>query len=68
MSPATITVILQLVAQYGPSILAGIEGLFTKASPTVADIQAVFAGLKPYSAFGISLPAAVAPATPAPAA
>jgi hypothetical protein len=53
MSPATIGAIIQLVALYGPEVLTGIEGLFTKSNPTIADIQAVFVNLKPYSAFNI---------------
>lgn len=65
MSPATIGAILTLVSQYGPQILTGIEGLFTSANPTIQDIQAVFAGLQPYSAFNIHPPqsGSSAPAT-----
>lgn len=66
MNAATIGAILSLVAQYGPEILTGIEGLFNKANPTIADIQAVFAGLQPYSAFNIAPPSVAAAKTAAP--
>ena len=65
---AALPAILSLVAQYGPTILPAIENLFKKENVTVADIQAAFAGLQPYSAFGIPatppLPTASAVASP----
>ena len=53
LSPQLLSAIIQLAAIYGPDIVTGIEGLFKKSNPTIADVQAVFAGLKPYSDFGI---------------
>lgn len=48
-----IEAIVVLAAKYGPEIVPTITGLFTKANPTVADVEAAFANLKPYSAYGI---------------
>ena len=63
---------IQLVLQYGPAALTAVEGLFSSATVTAAQVQAAFAGLQPYSAFHIPTPApAPAPApdpAPAPAA
>ena len=56
MTPA---LAIQLVLQYGPEILTEVEKLFTKATVTASEVQAIFAGLKPYSAFGINPPAPI---------
>ena len=61
MSPQLIIVVLQLVAQYGPEILTSIKSLMSKSDATIEDVEAIFAGLKPYEAFGI--PATVPPKT-----
>lgn len=45
--------IIMLVAQYGPGIIDRIESALNKSSLTITDIRAIFADLKPYSAFGI---------------
>lgn len=51
---------VQLVLQYGPEILTSVEALFTKQTVTAAEVQQIFSGLKPYSAFNIN-PTASAP-------
>lgn len=55
MTPA---LAIQLVLQYGPEILTEVEALFTKQTVTAAEVQAIFAGLRPYNAFGINAAAA----------
>lgn len=58
--------IIQLVLTYGPEAVTLIENLVTQFESsgqlTIADVQAEFAPLKPYSAYGI--PTVVATATP----
>ena len=49
---------IQLVLQYGPAILSDVEKLFTKATVTAAEVQAIFAGLQPYASFNINAAAA----------
>jgi hypothetical protein len=49
---------IQLALQYGPAILTEVEALFKKSTVTAAEAQAIFAGLQPYSAFGINPPPA----------
>lgn len=49
-----------LVLKYGPAVLTDVEKLFEKTTVTAAEVQAIFAGLKPYAWFGIG------PGTPAP--
>lgn len=44
---------IQLVLQYGPQVLTAVEALFQKQTVTAAEVQQIFAGLQPYSAFGI---------------
>jgi hypothetical protein len=52
-------IILQLILQYGPSAVTAISDLVAKLEAggalTVADVEAEFAGLKPYSAYSIRL-------------
>jgi hypothetical protein len=55
-----LSTILALVAQWGPAILTDIDNLFAQKTVTIAQIQAIFAGLQPYGAFGIG------PGTPNP--
>ena len=59
---------IQLVLQYGPSILTAVENLFKKTTVTAAEVQSVFAGLEPYSAFNIAAPPAPPTGSPTPAA
>lgn len=54
-----VSLALQLVIQYGPAILTEVEALFTKSTVTAAEVQAIFAGLQPYSSFNINPPAAI---------
>ena len=49
---------IQLVLQYGPSILTAVEALFAKQTVTAAEVQAIFAGLQPYASFNINAAAA----------
>jgi hypothetical protein len=49
---------IDLVLQYGPDILTAVEKLFTKSTVTAAEVQSIFAGLTPYSAFNINPTAA----------
>lgn len=49
--PASLAI--SLVLQYGPAILTEVEKLFSKSTVTAAEVQAIFAGLQPYSSFGI---------------
>jgi hypothetical protein len=60
MTPA---IAIQLVLAYGPEILTAVENLFKKDVVTAAEVQQIFAGLQPYSAFGINPPAAPASGT-----
>ncbi len=53
MSPAAIEAIIILAAKYGPELVMGLIGIFKKADPTLADIEALFANVKPYSAYQI---------------
>lgn len=53
MSPALIQALIMAGIQYGPSIITDIKNLFNKKDATIEDIEAVFANLKPYSAFNI---------------
>lgn len=57
---------IQLLLQYGPSILTAVEAMFKKSTVTAAEVQAVFAGLQPYSAFGIEAPVPTTSPAPAP--
>lgn len=63
MSIAAIEALVVLAAKYEPEAISGIIQLFTKANVTVADVEAAFAVLKPYSAYNIP---DVAPTTPLP--
>ena len=45
--------ILTLVAQYGPDIIPAVKAVLNKKDATVDDVETIFAGLKPYDAFGI---------------
>jgi hypothetical protein len=61
--------ILQLILQYGPALESTIGNLIAKlesgATLSVADVEAQFAGLTPYSGYNIrlaSIPPIVAPA------
>jgi hypothetical protein len=63
MTPA---IAIGLVLQYGPQILTAVENLFKKSTVTAAEVQAIFAGLEPYSAFGIQAPSVPVSGSPTP--
>ena len=46
-----IEALVLLAAKYGPELVVGITRLFTKADASLADIEALFANVKPYSAY-----------------
>jgi hypothetical protein len=49
--------ILQMILTYGPEVVTGVTNLVNKLESggqlTITDVQAEFAPLKPYSAYGI---------------
>lgn len=53
MSPALIQALIMAGLTYGPQIVTDIKNLLNKKDATIDDVEAVFANLKPYSAFGI---------------
>ena len=53
MTPAQIFIVLQLVTQYGPDIVSAVKSILNKKDATIDDVEAIFAGLKPYESFGI---------------
>lgn len=53
LSLETVEAIIQLANKYGPEIVPAITALFKKGEPTIADVEAAFVNLKPYSAYGI---------------
>jgi hypothetical protein len=64
--------VLQLIEQYGPEAVTGIQSLVATLESggtlTIADVESAFAPLKPYAGYNIRLVKATPPATPAPAA
>lgn len=61
MSPALAQLLIQAGLQYGPEFVQSIIALLKKPDPTIADIEALFADVKPYSFFNIPDVAPVAP-------
>jgi len=59
--------ILAMILQYGPQAVTVIENLIAKieggGTPTVADVEKEFAGLKTYSAYGVALATPTATST-----
>ena len=53
MTAAGIEALVILGAKYGPQIVLDIEALFKKSDPTISDVAAIFAKVKPYGAYGI---------------
>ena len=53
LSVDNILTILQALMKYGPEAYKSIVTLLTKSNPTVADVDVLFAGLKPYAAYNI---------------
>jgi len=52
MSPIAAFAITEAL-QYGPAFVKQVIAAFQAPNPTVADIEALFAGVKPYSTFNI---------------
>lgn len=63
MTPAVIALILQYGIQYGPGIAQEVIALFKKQDATIADVEALFAKIKPYDQYNI--PNLPTPPTPA---
>lgn len=62
MSPALIQLLIQAGIQYGPGFVTDVIAVLKKPDPTLADVEALFANVKPYAAYGIP---DVVPAPPA---
>lgn len=58
-----ILLFLPLAVKYGPEVYADILAAFTKAGYTVAQVDTIFAQVKPYEALGIDPNAPVKPET-----
>lgn len=52
MSPLVEALIIAGV-KYGPDFVSKIIAVINKPEPTVADVEALFASVKPYEAYGI---------------
>ncbi len=59
-----LNIFVPLAIKYGPQIYADIVAAFTKAGYTVAQVDTIFADLKPYDQLGINPSAPVQPETP----
>lgn len=46
-------ILLQYAAKYGPELVLSVLDAMKKKGITVQEVEAVFAGVKPFSAFGI---------------
>jgi len=53
MNPALVALLIQAGLTYGPQFITDIKNLLNKTNVTIDDIEAVFANVKPYSAYGI---------------
>lgn len=53
MSPAAIEALIILAAKYGPQFVSSVIALFKKEQITVAEVEQLFANVKPYEAYGI---------------
>jgi hypothetical protein len=52
--PASLIILLvQAGLQYGPGFVSDIVAILSNPNATVADVEAAFKNLKPYSAYGI---------------
>lgn len=56
MSAAAIEALIILLAKYGPPAVEAAIALLKKPDPTIADVEATFALIKPYDAYGIVPP------------
>jgi hypothetical protein len=59
--------VLGYAMKYGPALVEDVVEALKKKNLTIADVEAIFADVKPYSAFGIKDPNAAAAAAPSPA-
>lgn len=64
MTPTLIITIIGLAEKYGPQVFTMIQNLVNKKDATIADVEAAYAQLKPYSDFGI--PDAIPQTAPGP--
>ncbi len=54
MSPALLEALVIAAVKYGPGFVNSIIALFKqKTPPTIAEVEALFATVKPYSAYNI---------------
>jgi len=58
---ALLTILIPLAEKFGPGIYADIVAAFKKSGYTVAQIDAIFAQVKPYDQLGIDPKAPVKP-------
>jgi hypothetical protein len=58
MTPSLITLLVTAGLQYGPEFVTSIISILKNPNATVADVEAAFANLKPYSAYNIPVPSA----------
>ena len=61
MTPALAQLLIQAGLQYGPAFVTSIIAVLKKPDPTIADIETLFADVKPYSYFNIPDIAPTAP-------
>lgn len=64
MSPALAQLLIQAGLTYGPEFVQSIIAILKKPDPTLADIENLFADVKPYSFFNIPDVAPTAPIAP----
>lgn len=53
MSPILLEALIVAGIKYGPDAVASIIALFKKETATLADVETLFATIKPYEAYGI---------------
>lgn len=53
MSPQLAAILIQAGITYGPQFVQDIIAVLKKSDPTLDDIAALFANVKPYSAYNI---------------
>jgi hypothetical protein len=53
MGADTITSLINLAVKYGPVAVQAFIELFKKGEPTIAEVEAAFAGLRKYEDIGI---------------
>ncbi len=53
MSPAIVQLLIQAGIQYGPAFVTEAIAIIKNQNATVADVEALFAKVKPYEAYNI---------------